>query len=164
MTPGAFSGRVQARQALLEALQAALQEQARVIQVWDTRLQDWPWSDPALLQALPLWARPGRVLQLLTLNYEELAREHPRFVRWRRDYAHCVRAQALDEGYGLQGAPEALLLAQLPESRLTVRLLDRRVWRGEVSRETHEHRRAAEWFDAAAQRSHESFAPTTLGL
>lgn len=149
---------------MLEALLGALSGEARLLQVWDIEPEQWPWSDAALLEALSRWARPGRQLQLLAPRYDELARQHPRFVRWRRDYAHCVQARAVDEGFSLQGAPLALLLALLPESCLTLRLFDRRLWRGDLSRETAEHRRAGEWFDAAAQHAGDSFAPTTLGL
>lgn len=164
MTPGAFSGRHEARAAMLEVLLGALAGEARLLQVWDVEPAQWPWSDAALLEVLARWARPGRRLQLLAPQYDELTRQHPRFVRWRRDYAHCVQARAVEEGFSLQGVPQALLLARLPESCLTLRVFERRLWRGELSHESGEYRRGQEWFDAAAQHAGDSFAPTTLGL
>ncbi len=164
MTPGAFSGLAAARQALLQALQWGLAADARLLHAWDARLVDWPWSDDGLLQALTRWAGPGRQLQLLAQQYEDLARQHPRFVRWRRDYAHCVQARALEPEVNPQGAPQALLLIETREAKLSLRLLDSRLWRGELSLEAGDYRRGREWFDAIAQRSGESFAPTTLGL
>ena len=91
-------------------------------------------------------------------------RRHPRFVRWRRDYAHCVTARAVEPELRLEAAPESLLLAVGGEASLTLRLFDRHLWRGEVSLDAGQRLRGLEWFDALAQRSSESFAPTTLGL
>jgi hypothetical protein len=113
---------------------------------------------------LTAWARHGRKLHLLALQYDELARRHPRFVRWRRDYAHCVTARAIEPEVRLEAAPESLLLIAGGDTPLTLRLFDRHLWRGELSVDAARRVGALEWFDALAQRSCESFAPTTLGL
>jgi len=57
-----------------------------------------------------------------------------------------------------------LLAVGADSAALTVRLFDRHLWRGEISRDAGQRVRALEWFDALAQRSSESFASTTLGL
>jgi hypothetical protein len=75
-----------------------------------------------------------------------------------------VTARALEPELKLQAAPESLLLAVGADGPLSLRLFDRHLWRGELSRDAGERLRGLEWFDALAQRSSDSFAPTTLGL
>lgn len=159
-----FAGRSEFQALLGEALRWGCGQGLREWHAWDASFVDWPWSDAGLLEALTAWAAPGRRLHLLALQYEELARRHPRFVRWRRDYAHCVTARAVEPGVRLEGAPEALLLGSGPTGSLSLRLADRHLWRGELSLDAVQRSRGLEWFDAATQRSSESFAPTTLGL
>ncbi|PTT90807.1 hypothetical protein DBR42_05130, partial [Pelomonas sp. HMWF004] len=103
-------------------------------------------------------------LHLLALQYDDVARRHPRFARWRRDYAHCITARAVEPDVRLQAAPESLLLATGTQGALTLRLFDRHLWRGEITTDMADRVRNLEWFDAIAQRSSESFASTTLGL
>ena len=73
-------------------------------------------------------------------------------------------ARAVEPELRLEAAPEALLLGIGPQGALCLRLFDRHLWRGELSLQAGDRQRALEWFDALAQRSSESFAPTTLGL
>jgi len=164
MTPQAFVSRADFQRLLAEALAWAGEQGCRELHAWDASFVDWPLSDAAVLQGLTAWAKPGRRLHLLALQYDDLARRHPRFVRWRRDYGHCVTARAVDPEFRLDGGPESLLLAVGPDACLSLRLFDRHLWRGEVSLEVSQRQRGLEWFDAAAQRSSESFAPTTMGL
>jgi hypothetical protein len=163
MNAGAFEGRAQFQRALTDALCWAGQAGCRELQAWDASFVDWPLSEPSVMAALTAWAQHGRQLHLLALQYDALTRRHPRFVRWRRDFAHCVTAHAVEPEAGLASAPESLLLAG-PEANLSVRLNDRNLWRGEVSLDAAARVRGLEWFDALAQRSSPSFAPTTLGL
>lgn len=159
-----FAGRANFRRLVVETFEAAAAQGLRELHAWDASFVDWPLSDGALLAALAAWARPGRQLHLLALQYDDVARRHPRFVRWRRDYAHCVTARAIEPELRLEAAPEGLLLAAAADTTLALRLFDRHLWRGEVSLEATERLRGLEWFDALAQRSSDSFAPTTLGL
>ncbi|WP_233375003.1 hypothetical protein [Pelomonas cellulosilytica] len=117
-----------------------------------------------MLSTLTAWARHGRQLHLLALQFDDVVRRHPRFVRWRRDFAHCVAARAVEPEVRLEAAPEALLLAVGDGATLSLRLFDRHLWRGELSLDAGQRLRNLEWFDALTQRSSESFAPTTLGL
>jgi len=164
MNTQTFSSRADFQRLLIETLAWAAEQGCREVHAWDASFVDWPLSDAAALAALANWAKTGRQLHLLALQYDDVMRRHPRFVRWRRDYAHCVTARAVEPELRLEAAPESLLLAVGGEASLTLRLFDRHLWRGEVSLDAGQRLRGLEWFDALAQRSSESFAPTTLGL
>lgn len=164
MTAQTFAGRAEFQRLLVEALAWAGEQRCLELHAWDASFVDWPLSDAAALAALTAWAQPGRHLHLLALQYDDVARRQPRFVRWRRDYAHCVTARAVEPEFALEGGPESLLLAVGPEACLSLRLFDRYLWRGELSLDAAQRLRGLEWFDAVAQRSDDSFAPTTLGL
>jgi len=159
-----FEGRADFLRLMSEALAWASEQGCREVHAWDASFVDWPLSEALVLESLTRWARNGRQLHLLALQYDDIVRRHPRFVRWRRDFAHCVTARAVDPEFRLEAAPESLLLAVGPESTVSLRLFDRHLWRGEVSLEAAQRQRSLEWFDALAQRSSDSFAPTTLGL
>ncbi|MGM9479798.1 hypothetical protein ACS5PN_01235 [Roseateles sp. NT4] len=159
-----FAGRAEFLRLTMETLAWACEQGCREVHAWDASFVDWPLSEAAVLESLTHWARNGRQLHLLALQYDDIVRRHPRFVRWRRDFAHCVTARAIEPELRLEEAPEALLLAVGPESSVSLRLFDRHLWRGEVSLDTAQRLRGLEWFDALAQRSSDSFAPTTLGL
>lgn len=159
-----FSGRAEFQRLVVEALEWADMDGCRELHAWDASFADWPLSDANLLSALTRWARQGRQLHLLALQYDDVVRRHPRFVRWRRDFAHCVTARAVEPDLNVDGGVQGLLLASGANGPLSLRLFDRHLWRGELSREPGERLRALEWFDALAQRSSDSFAPTTLGL
>jgi hypothetical protein len=164
MNAQGFAGRADFQRLLAETLAWAAEQGCRELHAWDPTFVDWPLSDANVLTALTAWARPGRQLHLLALQYDDVAQRHPRFVRWRRDFAHCVTARAVEPELRLEGAPECLLLAVGPVGPLSLRLFDRHLWRGELSLDTAERLRSLEWFDAVTQRSDDSFAPTTLGL
>lgn len=159
-----FASRADFQRLLVEALAWVSEQGCRELHAWDAGFVDWPLSDATALAALTSWARTGRQLHLLALQYDDVVRRHPRFVRWRRDYAHCVTARAIDPEVRLEVAPESMLLAVGADSTLSLRLFDRHLWRGEVSLDSAERLRGLEWFDALAQRSSDAFAPTTLGL
>lgn len=164
MNAQTFAGRAEFERVIVEALVWVSEQGCREVHAWDASFVDWPLSDARVLVALSAWARHGRQLSLLALQYDDVLRRHPRFVRWRRDFGHCVMARAVEPELKLDGAPDSLLLATGANGTLTVRLFDRHLWRGEVSLDAGQRVRALEWFDAVAQRSCESFAPTTLGL
>lgn len=159
-----FSGRADFERLLVDAFAWAAEQGCRELHAWDASFADWPLSDASALAALTAWARHGRQLHLLAAQFDDVVRRHPRFVRWRRDFGHCVTARAVEPELKLGGAPESLLLAVGANGSLSLRLFDRHLWRGEVSRDAGQRQRGLEWFDALAQRSCEAFAPTTLGL
>ena len=159
-----FAGRAEFQRGVLDMLAWAAEQGCRELHAWDASFADWPLSDANALTALTTWAKHGRQLHLLALKYEDVVRRHPRFVRWRRDFAHCVTARAVEAELKLDGAPESLLLAVGADGSFSLRLFDRHLWRGEISADAGQRLRSLEWFDALAQRSGDSFAPTTLGL
>lgn len=164
MNARSFEGRAEFQRLVVETLAWASEQGCRELHAWDASFVDWPLSEQRALDALAGWAGNGRQLHLLALQYDDVLRRHPRFVRWRRDYAHCVTARAVEPELRLEAAPESLLLAVGPTSSVSLRLFDRHLWRGGVSLDAAERLRGLEWFDALAQRSSDSFAPTTLGL
>lgn len=159
-----FAGRAEFQALVVEGLAWAAEQGSREVHAWDARFVDWPLSDAQALATLGTWAKAGRQLHLLALQYDDVQRRHPRFVRWRRDFAHCVTARAVDPEVRLEAAPQSLLMVAGREASWTLRLFDRHLWRGEVSLEAAQRLRGLEWFDALLQRSSESFTPTTLGL
>ena len=65
----------------------------------DSVFAGWPLDDPAVLQALQVWMKPaGRRLRIVGLDFDALARTHPRFSRWRRDWAHCIESWRPSDG------------------------------------------------------------------
>jgi hypothetical protein len=126
----------------------------------DPDFADWPLDDPELLDALGAWLRqPERRLVLLAHRFEELIRGRPRFVAWRRSYAHAVEPRSPSDDQ----APELPTLV-IDDGQLCLHLIDKRLWRGRV---TLEARRARVWrdrIDAILQRSEPRFPATTLGL
>lgn len=69
MTPHGFAGRTDFQRLLTEALAWAGDQGQRELHAWDASFVDWPLSDAATLAALTAWARPGRQLHLLALQY-----------------------------------------------------------------------------------------------
>lgn len=167
---GEFSGRAEFQQALRLAVAQACAQDSVELGAFDPDFSLWPWSEAGLLDQLSGWARAqpaGRRLRLLAPQFDGMRRAHPRFVAWRGRYGHCVQARAFEpEAMAAvgPGGPVALFWARSPSACVTVRLLSTRNWRGSVSFDAAELVRWAEWFDAIAQHSYESFAATTLGL
>jgi hypothetical protein len=145
-------------------LQWAVSQGCRELFAWDADFVEWPWSEAPVLEALTAWAQRGRTLHLLALDYEDLQRRHPRFVRWRRDFGHCVVAKAADPELRPDAGPQSLLVMRAATAGRCLRLFDKGLWRGEVSEEPAERLLAMEWFDAMTQRSSDAFPATTLGL
>ena len=167
-TLGVFEGRAAFIGALRETLLQACAidgSGARELFCLDPSFEAWPLSDPAVLDALSAWARqPGRRLHLLALQYEDLRRAHPRFVRWRMTFDHCVEARSHEpEAFG-RARLAAFLVASGGVRLPTVHLLDAQTWRGVASELPGDAIRSREIFDAVAQRSSLSFPSTTFGL
>lgn len=156
--------RIDSRAAFAAALlwgcaQACARDARRIVCVAPD-FADWPLGDAALLERLTAWLqRPQRQLVLLAAGYDELARCHPRFVAWRRAWAHAAPAwQAPDD---LCATLPTLLLDDGP---LLVRLVERMHWRGHALLDARESRPYRDEIDAVLQRSTPAFAITTLGL
>lgn len=99
-------GRIEGRLALAQTVRLALQCAAR--EAWptlilsDANFQHWPLGERAVVDALQTWARRGRHMLVMAREYDTLERLHPRFVTWRRTWAHrldcrqCRQADPLE--------------------------------------------------------------------
>lgn len=133
---------------------------ARRIVCVDASFVDWPLDDSALLESLTAWLKlPQRRLVLLAADYGEVPRRHPRFVRWRRDWAHAIEAWAPPEGDAV-----TLPTLLLDDNAITVQLIDAEHWRGRAARDARAARLWRESIDAILQRSEASFPVYGLGL
>ena len=147
----------------LAALRNAFAETAAVgcREVWlsDPDFADWPLGERAVVEHLGAWAQSQRRLVVLAENFDEVARRHPRWVEWRRQWAHIVQCRASTEDQPGQ-VPTLLIAGGL----LSVHLADRVQSRGRASRNPADEQRCHERIDAILQRSVETFPATTTGL
>ena len=156
----AIDSRAAFARALRVAIARAADEGVRELCWVDPDYADWSLDEPELLDALTRWARPkDRRLLMLAHDFDTIAVGHPRFVTWRRVWAHVVTARAAPELDRTElpslmlGSPDASL-QRLSVAPLRARWLtdgdDWRTWR-EVA-------------DAVLQRSEDAFPAHTLGL
>ena len=104
---GAFDGRLAFHAHLRAAFEAAAQQNWREIVLADPDFADWPLGERATIEALQAWSAAGRSCVLLAQRFDVFAREHARFVQWRRMWSHIVDARACF-GSGLPQVPSAL--------------------------------------------------------
>jgi len=154
---------ITSRAEFLDAVRAsfalAAHEGAREILLVDADFADWPLNERAVIDSLAAWVDSRRSLMLFGHSFDEIARRHPRFVEWRRQWAHAVRCR---------NDPE-LEAAQLPTILLApgvtcVRIVDRVPHRGTASNRAVDMAECQEAIDALLQRSVEAFPVTALGL
>ena len=159
----ASHGLIDSRSGFHQALRAAFADLAArpCLQVWlcDIDFADWPLNEPAVIDDLVRWAQPHRKMVVLAQSFDDLVRRHPRWVAWRRQWAHAVECRLVEPVE--QGRMPLLLTAQ---GGLTVKLVDAQRYRGSWSREPADGRLALEMIDAISQRSQDAFPATTLGL
>lgn len=158
--PPAIDSRSTFAAALRWGFEAAFARDARRIVCVDRDFADWPLDDPALLHAITQWLkRPLRRWVLLAQQYDEAARRHPRFVRWRADWAHAIDALS----------PPAEDRVELPtllvdDGPVVVQLHDRVHWRGRAALDARDARAWRDELDAVLQRSTPDFPVNRLGL
>ena len=130
-------------------------------EVWmcDEDFADWPLNEPQVIEHLSRWAMGHRACTVLALGYEQIQRQHPRWVQWRRERSHVVRCRMPDEADRLD-----LPCVLLAPGTLTVRLIDRVLYRGSASAEIADAVRERDRLDALMQRSVDAFPASTLGL
>lgn len=155
--------RIAGRSEFQAAVRAAFAEAGAAgwhqITLCDADFAMWPLNEPVVIDCLTAWVNARRHLNLLALDYDEVLRRHPRFVRWRVQWAHAVQARALVE---VQPADVPTLLHA--PGALALRLLDPLRQQGRVSRLASDIASDGELIDAISQRSIEAFPPTTIGL
>lgn len=87
---GAFDGRAAFQATLQVALAAAARENWGEMIFSDIDFADWSLGTRASVEALQAWAATGRRLQLIARDFNVIAHEHARFVRWRQAWDHIV--------------------------------------------------------------------------
>ena len=154
---------IEGRKAFEDALRAAFAEAAgagwRELILCDPDFEHWPLGERAVVESLTQWIGGNRHLTLIATHFDEVARRHSRWVRWRHQWAHLVSCRAVVE-MSADDVP-VLLLAT---GALTVQLDDRVRFLGRVSRDPAVALLAREKVDVILQRSTEALPVTTLGL
>jgi hypothetical protein len=156
----AFEGAAGFAEALYRALEHAHAVSARRLCWCDADFASWPLGEAAWVDLLTRWARGGaRELVMLATGYEAIGRLHPRFVAWRRDFAHVVRCLVPEESHATE-----LPTLWIDSADQAVRVFDSEHLRGRAGFDRVDRQRAREEFDAIAQRGTAGFATVTLGL
>jgi hypothetical protein len=157
----AIDGRREFEAALREALDLAARQGCRELWVCDSDFADWPLGERAVLPLLEAWAYSHRRFVMLAQHYDAVARQHARFVTWRRQWSHVVECWVLPPEIQAAQAPSFLIAPGV----VTVRLFDPVLHRGvlELGSGRHERETLA-LADAVLQRSEPGFPASTLGL
>lgn len=155
---------IDSRAAFADALRwgfaSAIDGGARRITCVDPDFADWPLDDAGLLDRLTAWLRqPLRKLVLLAADYDDLPRRCPRFVAWRRSWAHAVEPWTPPQGDTVEW-PTVLV----DDRDTVVRLVDRVHWRGQAGSDARDARLWRDRVDAVLQRSEAAFPVNALGL
>ncbi|MDB5871959.1 MAG: hypothetical protein JWQ07_1401 [Ramlibacter sp.] len=90
---GRFEGRKDFQQLVRDALACAAREGWREIILSDATFADWPLGERVVADSLQSWSKTGRRCTLLACRYDDVMRRHPRFVTWRRTWAHIIEAR-----------------------------------------------------------------------
>lgn len=158
--PSALRSRADFHDALRRLLSYAHTHRSRRLIWLDPDFSAWPLDDAAVLDVLTRWLRlPQRRLVLLAQTYETLARQSPRFVRWRRDWAHAIDTWSPSEGVQV-----LLPTLAIDDDRLCLQVHDKLSWRGRLALDEAAARQWRDEIDALLQRCEAAFAVQTLGL
>lgn len=156
---GPFAGRERFREALRQAFQAAAARGWRELALCDATFADWPLGERQVVEALQAWALgPGQRLTMLARQYDDVVRQHARFVAWRRQWSHKIECRVCP-GADAQDIPSALWTPDWALQRLDV-LRHAGVCSAEPEPRVLLHQRIHEWIG----RSSTGFPATTLGL
>lgn len=153
-----FEGRNDFRQLVRDALAAAAREGWREIVLSDPDFQDWPLGERAVAESLQAWSSAGRRMVLLARRYDEVLRQHARFVQWRVTWSHIVTPMACP-GADAQELPSAIWSPAWAMERLDL-LRSNGYCGSEPERRLMLRERLDEWLG----KSSPSFPATVLGL
>jgi hypothetical protein len=139
----------------------AMIAESGVSEIWlcDANFADWPLNETEVVSLLARWSFAHRRCNVLSLDFGVLQQRHPRWVQWRRDWAHVVHCVTPDESGGSQ-LPTLLFAPGV----VSVRLADRIRYRGRFSTAAEDAARTREEVAALFQRCVEAFPASTLGL
>ena len=104
---GAFMGRETFRDHLRAGLKAAAEQGWPELLLCDADFQGWPLGERDVVEALQTWVLVGGRCTLLAKTYDEVPRQHARFVEWRRLWSHRIDARVCREADALD-LPSAL--------------------------------------------------------
>lgn len=127
--------------------------------ICDADFADWPLGEISVVDGLTQWARPHRKLTVYAQNFDEVLRRHPRWLTWRRQFAHAVECRVVEL---LEHSRMPVLFTA--SGGLTLRMFDAARYRGNFSSNRGESVLAREMIDVISQRSADGLSATTLGL
>jgi hypothetical protein len=157
----AIDGRLAFDAALRQALAEVADRGCRELWLCAADYADWPIGERALVALFERWAYSHRRLVMLACHYDEVARRHPRWVTWRRQWSHIVDCRELPPEVEAAHCPTLLVAPGV----CTLRLFDPLRCRGKLSwGDGVSSRDALATADALLQRSEPGFPVTTLGL
>jgi hypothetical protein len=87
---GRFSGREGFEQLVRDALMRAAREGWPEIILSDATFGDWPMRERSVVESLYAWSASGRHMTLVATRYDEVLRNHARFVSWRKTWGHVI--------------------------------------------------------------------------
>ena len=156
---GLITSRAEFHDALHRAFADAAAIGCRELVLCDVDFADWPLGERDVVEMLGRWVTSSRRLTLLSHDFDAVARLHPRWVTWRRQWSHVVTCRTNAE---LEAGEMPTLLIAL--GTVSVRLSDPVHHRGRVAHDRGEELRCKELLDAVLQRSEEAFPATSTGL
>ena len=154
-----INSRAEFQAALREALAEAATAGSRELWLSDLDYADWPLGEREVVASFERWAASSRRITLVANHFDTLARLHPRWVTWRRQWSHIVSCRTNTE---IEASDIPCVLIALGTA--TVRLSDPTHQRGRFARDRGEELRCKELIDAVLQRSEEAFPATSTGL
>jgi len=156
---GAFVGRQTFRQLVSDALGCAARQGWRELILCDATFDGWPLGERVCVEALDAWARGGvRQFTMLAKHYDEVPRQHARFVEWRRQWSHKIECRAC------RTADEQDLPSALWSPAWTLQRLDPLLYSGVSGAGAERRQLLREQIEQWLQRSTPAFPVTTLGL
>lgn len=156
-----IDGRSSFHAALRQALGEVAARGCRELWLCAADYADWPIGERSNVALFEQWAYSHRRLVMLACHYDEVARRHPRWVAWRRQWSHIVDCRELPPEIEPAQCPGLLIAPGV----CTLRLFDALRYRGKLSwGDDLSARDALATADALLQRSEPGFPVTTLGL
>lgn len=155
---GRFSGREAFQQIVRDALACAAQEGWTEIIISDATFEDWPLHERDVVASLRAWSQSGRRLVMLATRYDEVMRNHARFVAWRKTWGHIVECRVCRSADPV-GFPSAIW-----SPAWVMRRLDRQHSTGTCGREPERRVLLREVLDEWIRNSAPGFPASTLGL
>lgn len=141
------------------ALALAAERDVRELWLCDPDFSSWPMGLRSTIERLDAWIGPHRRLRVLACDFNWLSLECPRWVAWRRRWAHVVDCLAVSN----EDAPHMRSLLLVPGHQV-IQLVDAQRGRGRILRASEDLTGFGELVEDLLQRAEAAMPPTTLGL